>query len=118
VTSHEPHAAGPTGPGSVILDIGQGAGALVLYAPAFMLGAEIEVGPADQAALRTHSQVRQRLSGQQPAGSATEDVSYAAVYPGLAAGRYVVWRDADDAAGAVTIADGQVTTWHWPEGLS
>lgn len=118
MTSGEPHAAGPTRPGSVILDIGQDAGALVLYAPDVMLGAEIEISPAGQAVPRTHSQVRQRLSGQQRAGSPAQDVSYAAVYPGLAAGRYVIWRDAGTPAGSVTITGGQVTTWHWPAALS
>jgi hypothetical protein len=41
-------------------------------------------------------------------------VSYAAVYPGLRADEYTVWRDASTAAGTVTIAGGQVTRYRWP----
>ncbi len=102
----------------MVLDIGPGAGALVLYAPASLEGAEIEISPADVAAARrTHSQVRRRLSG--PAGHDTglagsASVTFAAVYPALPAGRYTLWRDADTPAGALTIADGEVTEWHWP----
>jgi hypothetical protein len=91
----------------VILDIGEDAGALVVYTPAGMLGAEIEIGPADGSRPCTHSQVRERLGPDR-------QISYAAVYPGLAAGRYVVWRDADAHAGSVTITGGQVSTWQWP----
>ena len=34
---------------------------------------------------------------------------YAAVFPALPAGEYVVWRDADTRAGTVAIHGGQVT---------
>jgi hypothetical protein len=78
-----------------------------------MLGAEIDISPEGSAARRTHSQVRQRVSGGRPDGS-EPDVSYAAVYPGLAARRYTIWRDADAPAGTITVAAAQVTTWHWP----
>ena len=108
------HAAGPSGPGSVVLDIGPGTGALVLYTSACMLGTEIDISSEGQAALRTHSQVRHRVSSGQPDGSAGRDIRYAAVYPSLAAGRYVIWRDAEIPAGTITIADAKVTTWHWP----
>lgn len=94
--------------GSVILDIGADIGALVLIAPARMNGAEIEISRhGDPPAARTHSRVRERS----PAGQA----SFAAVYPGLAAGEYTIWRDARTAAGAVPIRGGEVTTWIWPD---
>ena len=104
--SHE-HAAGATGPGSVILELGGDVGVLVLVAPASLLGREIEISPADggissgpRASHRTHSLVRERVTGS--------GTSYAAVYPGVPAGRYTVWRDADTLAGTVTIAGGEV----------
>ena len=71
---------------SVVLDIGQDVGALVLYAPAELHGHEIEVSPldADPSARRVHSAVLERsLNGR---------VFYAATYPELAAGDYEVCR--------------------------
>jgi hypothetical protein len=101
-------AAGPTGPGTVILDLGADVGALILYTPAALDGAEIEISRDDEPhAHRTHSRVRPR-----PMAHATK---YAAVYPGLAAGPYTIWRDHHTPAATVAITGGQVTTCHWPE---
>ena len=110
-------AAGPSGPGTVVMELGADIGALILYTPAEMDGEEIEIsrdepGEADgscddeSAARRTHSQVRPRhLPGE---------TRYAAVYPGLPAGRYTVWRDEHSPAVAVTVTGGQVATCRWP----
>lgn len=97
---------GPSGPGTVVLDIGAGTGALVLHAPPALAGREIEIGlTGDAGTPRTHSRVRERrVPGR---------VSYAAVYPGLPAGDYTVWRDPDTQAGTVTITGGHVTSFHW-----
>jgi hypothetical protein len=111
---HDHHAAGCSRPGSVVLDLGPGAGALVLYTGPDLAGAEIEISPKALAARRTHAQVRQRGS-RQPHGPGHAEVSYAAVYASLAAGRYTIWRDADTPAGTLTITGGQVTEWHWPD---
>jgi len=103
-------AAGPTGPGTVVLELGADVGALILYTPADLDGAEIEISRDDDpGAGRTHSQVRQR-----PMASAT---AYAAVYPSLAAGQYTIWRDQHSPAATATITGGQVTSCRWP-GLS
>src|SRR5258707_15866311 len=79
---------GPSGSGSVVLDLGPDIGALVLHTPPELDGSEIEISrlAGDAARGRTHSRVRPRHT---PGG-----VQYAAVYPGLAAGDYVVWREA------------------------
>ena len=81
-------AAGPSGPGTVIMELGADVGALILYTPAEMDGEEIEIScdePGELGSGRTHSQVRPRhMPGE---------TRYAAVYPGLPAGRYTVWRD-------------------------
>jgi hypothetical protein len=99
--------AGPTGPGTVVLELGADIGALILYTPAVLDGAEIEISRDDDpGARRTHSQVRQRHT--------TTTTSYAAVYPGLPEGSYTIWRDRQDSAGSVVITGGQVTTWSWP----
>jgi hypothetical protein len=116
VTTPEPEhdAAGVSAPGSVVLDIGPGVGALVLHTPPDLEGAEIEISLAAHGAARTHSQVRKRVTSGKSGASADTDVSYAGVYPSLAAGSYTIWRDADTAAGVATVPEAQVTTWHWP----
>jgi hypothetical protein len=98
--------AGPSGPGTVVLELGPGAGALLLHAPADMNGTEIDISLTGSTGRRTHSVVRPRhvLAGTQ----------YAAVYPGLQPGHYTIWRQDQEPAGTVTIAAGAVTTFAWP----
>jgi hypothetical protein len=97
---------GTSQPGTVVLDIGAGTGALIVYAPAEMAGQEIHVGPRHPAgARRTHAIVRERRMG---AGDCQ-----AAVYPGLPAGDYTIWRDPHTVAGEVTIHGGEVTQYQW-----
>jgi hypothetical protein len=101
-------AAGPTGPGTVVLELGADVGALVLYTPAALDGTEIEISrDGDPGARRTHSQVRQR-----PLATAT---AYAAVYPSLPAGQYTLWRDQHSPAATATVTGGQVTSCRWPD---
>jgi len=100
-------AAGPSGPGTVIMELGAGIGALILYTPADLDGAEIEISRDDDpGARRTHSQVRQRHMAAV--------TRYAAVYPGLEAGPYTIWRDEHSPAAVVTITGGQVSNCRWP----
>ena len=98
---------GPSGSGSVVLDLGSDVGALVLHTPPELDGREIEISlDGAPAGHRTHSQVRQR---QLPAGP-----RYAAVYPGLPAGTYTLWHDAGTPALRVTITGGRVSAASWP----
>jgi hypothetical protein len=102
--------AGPSGPGTVVLELGADVGALVLLTPAELDGREIEISrdddPADRPARRTHSQVRPRHM--------VAVTKYAAVYPDLPAGPYTIWADEHHAAGRVVITGGRVTNWSWP----
>jgi hypothetical protein len=103
------HATGPTEAGSVVLELGGDIGVLVLDAPASLHGQEIEISrsaPGDYH--RTHSLVRERHT--------SSGVGFAAVYPGVPAGEYTIWRDAGTAAGTVTITGGQVTRFQFPGG--
>jgi hypothetical protein len=99
------HKYGPTSAGTVLLDLGAETGALVLYTPVDLAGAEIEISLDTPGTVRTHAAVRAR-----PAPSGTR---YAAVYEGLVAGGYTIWRDHGTPAGHVTITGGQVTSFHW-----
>jgi ABC-type nickel/cobalt efflux system permease component RcnA len=120
---------GPSSAGSVVLELGDTVGVLVIEAAVELNGREIEISPVDGShhhdhahghdhahdhqhdheahARRTHSMVRER-------GTAAGK-SYAAVYPGLAVGTYTVWRDHDTPVGAVTIDGGRVTRYRWPD---
>jgi hypothetical protein len=122
------HRTGPTGPGTVVLDLGEDTGALLLEAPPELNGREIEISPSGGAmpwdaagggasgggapwgraapGRRTHALVRERRTA---AG-----VSYAAVYPGLPAAEYTVWLDEHTPAGAVTVHPGEVARFRWP----
>ena len=108
-------AAGPSGPGTVIMELGAGVGALILYTPADLDGEEIEIGrddePADPGSRRTHS--RRTHSRVRPRHMPGE-TRYAAVYPSLPAGRYTVWRDERTPAAGATVTGGQVSSCHWP----
>ena len=97
--------AGPSGSGTVVLELGPGAGALVLHTPADMNGAEIDISTAS--GTRTHSMVRPR--------HVADGTQYAAVYPGLAPGEYTIWRAGGTPAVVVTITEGAATTARWPD---
>ena len=99
-------AAGPSGPGTVVLELGAGVGALIVHTPAELDGREIEISRDEQDARRTHAQVRPRHM--------TTGTRYAAVYPDLAAGPYTIWADERHPAGRVVITGGRITNWSWP----
>jgi hypothetical protein len=107
MTSHtHDHPAETTAALSVdnlLLDIGAGTGALIIHACQDRDQDEIEISPAGTSGARVHNVVRARHA---PAGT-----RYAAVFPALQAGDYVVWRDAATEAGTVTIAGGHVATF-------
>jgi hypothetical protein len=99
-------AAGPSGSGTVVLELGPGAGALVLHTPAELNGAEIDISLAASRGHRTHSMVRPR----HVAGG----TQYAAVYPGLPPGEYTIWRADGTPASTVTVSGGVAAMARWP----
>jgi hypothetical protein len=92
-------------PETVVLDIGQDIGALVLYTDAELRGREIEVSRRGSAAPRVHVEVLERRINGRPV--------FAAVFPGLRAGDYDIWQNARTSTGAVTVAGGAVATVDW-----
>ena len=90
---------------TVVLDIGQDVGALIIYTKPEMHGCEIEVSPRGSAVARTHVQVLERRIKDRPV--------FAAVFPGLRADVYDIWEDATEASGCVAIAGGRVATVDW-----
>ena len=96
---------GPSGPGSVVLDIGGDVGAAIVYAPASLAGGEVEIRRRGAPWDGTHVAVRPR---HLPAG-----VTYAALFGPLAQGSYEVRvRDAetDGPLAAFDVAGGRVST--------
>jgi hypothetical protein len=86
--------------------VGVGVGTLVLLAPAQLQGAEIEISPAGEDSLRRHVAVLAR--------TLPDTTVHAAVYAGLAAGRYRLWRTPADVALEVDVPEGVVTEVSWP----
>jgi hypothetical protein len=92
-------------PESVVLDIGQDMGALIIYGDAELRGKEIEVSPLGSAATRVHVEVlERRVNGRQV---------FASVFPKLRAGDYDIWLHSPTPRGTASILGGEVTTVDW-----
>jgi hypothetical protein len=85
---------------SVALDIGAGAGALILYPGEHLRGREIEISRRDHPGHRVHTGVHQRSTHAQS--------RLTAIFGSLPAGEYVVWADAARSGPVVTVVDGAV----------
>src|SRR5271167_383624 len=90
---------------SVVLDIGQDVGALIIYTKAELRGREIEVSPQGGSARRVHVEVLERRINGRPV--------FAAVFPGLRAGDYDIWGKPPAPSGTVTIVGGEVAAVDW-----
>ncbi|GFJ88575.1 phospholipase [Phytohabitans rumicis] len=100
------HTYGPSGMGTVVLDIGGNTGALVIVTGPEWHGHEIEISPKGQdPSVRQHVAVRDR--------HVADGVRYTAVFPALPAGAYVIWRNETEEAGTVVVAGATVTEIEW-----
>ena len=99
----EEPGSGRVHPEHVVLDIGEGAGALILYTPPDLEGHEIEVSRADEK--RTHTEVLERRINNLPI--------FAAVYASLPGGRYRIWGYDHMPVTEVEIVEGQVAEVDW-----
>lgn len=97
----------PSHDGSVVLDIGDGIGALVIYVEPGRDGQEIEVSPC-AGGPRAHGAVRRRDLSAGPV--------YAALLPALPAGSYDVFdpqRPGQPPVATVTVPSARVAELHW-----
>jgi len=99
--SPNPHYSKAPRPEHVMLDLGPGAGALVLRTGADLHGAEIEISPAGRDGERSHKQVHERPVNGRPL--------YGAVFDSLPAGEYTLWLDDRPLRRDVAVADAAVT---------
>ena len=90
--------------GHVVLDIGDGIGALIVHTTEALRGREIEASPHGHDWLRTHTAVLERRLGGR--------TLFAAVFPALPAGAYTIWRN-DRSGDEITITGGAVAELDW-----
>ncbi len=96
-------AAPPSEPVTgIMVDVGDGYGALVLYAGAEQVGLEPEIHPVGRPEARQHVWVLERAT------SAPAPV-FAAVFPSLAAGRYAICSPGGEQIDEVDVTDGAIT---------
>ena len=88
-----------------MLDIGEGAGALVVRAPASLAGVEIELARTGEHHAFTHTEVRERIL---PDGAV-----YAGVYPAIVVGEYTLLDVDGKPRRTLTITEGAVTEVDW-----
>jgi len=89
----------------VMVDVGPGAGALVIYTGDELRGQEIEISPAGHDSQRVHTDVLRRKT----AGGHV----CAAVFGSLAEGDYRIWHESRPGPVEVRIVGGQVTELDW-----
>jgi hypothetical protein len=99
------HPLPPSGQATVMLDIGDGVGALVVHTPATLAGTEIEIRKPGETRQLTHTEVRERRLGD---GSV-----YAGVFPAIVAGTYTLVGADGRPDREITIGDGTVTEITW-----
>lgn len=89
----------------VVLDIGEGVGALVLYTNSELAGQEIEISPKGKDLARAHTAVHER----RVLGRAV----FAGVFSELPEGDYRIWTEEPRAVTEFTIVGGQITEVDW-----
>ena len=109
MTPNSHHSTDPR-PEHVMLDLGPGAGALVLYTAADLHGAEIEISPTGRDDERSHKPVHERpVAGRS---------LYGAVFDSLPAGEYTLWLDDRPLRRNVAVAGAAVTDLEIKEELA
>jgi hypothetical protein len=102
--AHHHHEAQTVRSQPVVLDLGDGIGALIVYTGPELLGEEIEISPAGDDGKRQHKQVLQRTVGARAVN--------VLVYDNLSEGEYTLWRDETPTRG-VRVQGGVVAELDW-----
>jgi hypothetical protein len=89
----------------VMVDVGPGAGAIVIYTGGHLAGQEIEISPLGDDSRRVHTDVLRRRTGT--------GVVFAAVFGSLAEGRYRLWHESRSDPYEVGVVAGEVTEIDW-----
>jgi hypothetical protein len=92
-------------PEYVVLDIGDGLGALIVYTEPELHGIEVEISPTGADGQRSHKEVLER-------GEAGR-VAFTAVFDRLAEGTYTLWIDDVALARDVEVTGGAVAELDW-----
>src|SRR5260221_14525732 len=93
-------------PEFVVLEIGEGVGALIVHADREPQGVESEISPAEDDGRRSHKEVLERDAGGKSA--------YTAVFDQLPAGTYTLWSEGVARVRGVDVAGGQIAELNWP----
>jgi hypothetical protein len=89
----------------VVLDIGDGVGALIVHTDSGLIGTEVEISPASNDTHRTHKQVLERVIEGRP--------TYVLVFDNLAEGEHTLWLDDVARERNVRIAGGEIAELDW-----
>jgi hypothetical protein len=100
----ERYAARPH-PEYVVLEIGEGLGALIVHAAPELHGAEVEISPAGADCKRQHKEVLERSIDGEPA--------FTAVFDGLAEDRYTLWVAGRPRERDVAVRGGEIAELDW-----
>jgi hypothetical protein len=103
--THRHHDAHEVRAQPVVLDLGDGVGALIVHTGPELLGLEVEISPSGADGERQHKEVLQRVMGAETAS--------VLVYDNLAEGSYTLWVDDEPWARDVHVAGGRVAELDW-----
>lgn len=103
--THHHHDASRARPEFVVLDIGDDVGALIVHAPAGLVGTEVEISPSGADGRRAHKDVLERAMGDRPA--------YTAVFDAVPEGTYTLWSDDVARARGVAVTGGSIVEIDW-----
>ena len=102
---HRHHDAAEARVQPVVLDLGDGIGALIVHTGPELLGTEVEISPTGEDDRREHKEVLRRQLGPQ-----TVTVL---VYDNLAEGEYTLWLEGVARTRGVRVRGGEVAELDW-----